>query len=595
MNPHTKQTLTPKFGSEGQTHTSYFSVKGTSVCYGVGVKKFVFIISLILLLGIAVSVSADTVGEKQVFYVDPSYDLSERQELTAILVKKTSKLYFYVDEKWWNFTPQNEIYQALSSLGQEFDNKIYPILTSTFGPEWNPGIDKDSQITILIHPMKESAGGYFRSNDEYSKLQIFDSNEREMIYLNAEHIRSPLAKSFLAHEFTHLITFHQKENTYGVIEEIWLNEARAEYAPTLIGYDDYKESNLERRIQIFSDNPSDSIIDWQNTKYDYGAISLFIQYLVDHYGIEILIDSLHSPETGIKSINYALEKNGFEENFSQIFLDWVIAVLVNDCNYGSKYCYKSPNLKNFHVTSKINFLPLTGESMLTIGDVTKNWKGNWYKIIGGSGNLKLEFISNSAEFFEVPYIIKNRSGNYIIDFLKIHGSQGEIYIKDFGTEITSLFIIPVVNKLDSDSFYSFSWSVSIERPEEEDNLINNLLARIEFLKAEIAKIRVKIIAILNKEDKKPLPEPASCSFNTNLYYGLNSEDVKCLQNFLKSQGPDIYPEGLVTGNFLSLTKSAVIRFQEKYAQDILIPLDLTNGTGFVGLKTRAKINQLLTK
>ena len=556
-------------------------------------KKLIFSISLILFLGIAVSVSADTVGEKRVFNIDSSYDLSERQELTAVLVKKTSKLYFYVDEKWWNFTPQNEIYQALSDLGQEFDNKIYPTITSTFGPEWNPGIDKDSQITILIHPMKESAGGYFRSSDEYYKLQTSDSNEREMVYLNAEYIRSPLSKSFLAHEFIHLITFHQKENTYDVVEEIWLNEARAEYASTLMGYDDEQTTNLEKRIQIFSDNPSDSIIDWQNTKYDYGSISLFTQYLVDHYGIEILIDSLHSPETGMKSINYALEKNGFDQDFSQIFLDWTIAVLVNDCNYGNKYCFKNPNLKNFHVTSKINFLPLTGESMLTIGDVTKNWTGNWYKIIGGNGNLKLEFTSNSAEFFEVPYIIKNRSGNYIIDFLKIDGSRGEIYIEDFGTDVISLFIIPVVNKLDHDSFYSFSWSVSIERPEEEDNLINNLLAKIEFLKTEIIKLRARINAILNK---KPLPEPvSSCSFNTNLYYGLSNENVRCLQSFLKSQGPEIYPEALITGNFLSLTKAAVIRFQEKHASEILFPLDLFNGTGFVGLKTRAKINELLTK
>ena len=556
-------------------------------------RKFVFTISLIVFLSIAISVSADNIGEKRVFNIDPSYDLSERQELTAVLVKKTPNLYFYVDEKWWNFTSQNEIHQALSDLGQDFDNKIYPVLVSTFGPEWNPGIDKDPKITILIHPMKESAGGYFRSNDEYSKLQVSDSNKREMIYLNAEYIRSPLAKSFLAHEFTHLITFHQKQNTYDLIEKIWLNEARAEYTSTLIGYDDEQITNLERRIQIFSDNPSDSIIDWQNTKYDYGSVSLFIQYLVDHYGIEILIDSLHSPEVGIKSINYALEKNGFVEDFSQIFLDWTIAVLVNDCNYGNKYCYKNINLKNFHVASKINFLPLTGKSMLTIGDVAKNWKGNWYKIIGGNGNLRLEFFSNSAEFFEVPYIIKNRSGNYIIDFLKIDGPEGEIYIEDFGTEIISLFIIPVVNKLEHDYFYSFSWSASIERSEEEDNLINSLLANIEFLKAEIVRIQAKINAILNK---KPLPEPASsCSLNANLYYGLSNEDVKCLQNFLKSQGPEIYPEALVTGNFLSLTRTAVIRFQEKYAQDVLIPWDLVRGTGVVGSTTRAKINQLLAK
>ena len=46
------------------------------------------------------------------------------------------------------------------------------------------------------------------------------------------------------------------------------------------------------------------------------------------------------------------------------------------------------------------------------------------------------------------------------------------------------------------------------------------------------------------------------------------------EEFLKKQGPDIYPEGIVTGNFLELTKKAVIRFQEKYREEILEPLGI---------------------
>jgi hypothetical protein len=75
-------------------------------------------------------------------------------------------------------------------------------------------------------------------------------------------------------------------------------------------------------------------------------------------------------------------------------------------------------------------------------------------------------------------------------------------------------------------------------------------------------------------------------FTRGLQYGNTGEDVTQLQIFLKNQGVDIYPEGLITGYFGNLTKLAVQRFQEKY--NIAKPGD--EGYGYVGPKTRAKIN-----
>jgi len=562
-------------------------------------RKLFFIATLILFLFIGFSAQAETVGQKETFYIEPAYDSSGREELTAVLVKITPELYFYTDENWWNFTPQNEVYQTLSNLGEEFGDKIYPVLTSTFGSEWKPGIDKDSRVTILIHPMIKEAGGYFNPKDEYPKLQFTNSNEREMLYLNSEYIRTTYAKSFLAHEFVHLITFNQKERRYGVEEQVWLNEARADYAPTLIGYDDiYEGSNLERRVKIFLEGHSDSLTEWKNKNLDYGVANLFIQYLVDHYGVEILVDSLHTTTPGIISINDALEKNGLEVDFSQIFTDWTVASLINDCNLGPKYCYLNQNLKDLHIMPSINFLPTSGKSSLSVTDEIKNWSCNWYKIIGGKGKLKIEFTGYPTIVFKIPYLTKDSAGNYSLNFLELDRSQkGEMYVDEFGTEITTIIFNPLVQDRisgfsDNDPSYSFSWSASIVETQEEVELIKNLLAKIEFLKAEIAKVQAQIDAILAARGEKP-----SCQkFENNLYYGLmDNSEVRCLQEFLKSQGIEIYPDGLITGNFLSLTKAAVIRFQEKYTEDILVPWELTEGTGYVGPKTRAKINELMNQ
>jgi peptidoglycan hydrolase-like protein with peptidoglycan-binding domain len=79
----------------------------------------------------------------------------------------------------------------------------------------------------------------------------------------------------------------------------------------------------------------------------------------------------------------------------------------------------------------------------------------------------------------------------------------------------------------------------------------------------------------------------------NLKYGDRNDEVRYLQIFLKSQGPDIYPEGIVSGWFGPLTQKAVERFQEKYKEDILKPLNLDRPTGIVGSRTRTKINELV--
>ncbi|MDO8524121.1 MAG: peptidoglycan-binding protein [bacterium] len=73
--------------------------------------------------------------------------------------------------------------------------------------------------------------------------------------------------------------------------------------------------------------------------------------------------------------------------------------------------------------------------------------------------------------------------------------------------------------------------------------------------------------------------------------GLKDGDVTVLQTWL-SRDPSVYPEGKITGYFGDLTRMAVIRFQEKYASEILTPLGLSKGTGLVGASTRAKLNSL---
>lgn len=78
-------------------------------------------------------------------------------------------------------------------------------------------------------------------------------------------------------------------------------------------------------------------------------------------------------------------------------------------------------------------------------------------------------------------------------------------------------------------------------------------------------------------------------FTRDLKIGMRGDDVKVLQIYLKKEGLfNVEP----TGYFGKITFQAVKAFQEKYAEDCLVPAGLTKSTGYVGKYTRLKLESL---
>ncbi|MFC1700649.1 IPT/TIG domain-containing protein [Patescibacteria group bacterium] len=417
--------------------------------------SLILLISGIICFG-AQRVYAASMGEEVVFNVDSLYDSIEREELTATLHVVGSHVYFYIDNAYWRNLSSVErtvFIMNLENLSDEFDRVIYPKERAVFGSEWSPGIDGDKKITVLISQLIDDAAGYFNTYDEYPKDQIPSSNEREMIYLNAIVVENEMAGAFLAHEFQHLITFYQKTKLYNLEEDVWLNEARSEYSATVCGYNNnYINSYLADRVDLFLDSPSDSLTEWKNSSSDYGVVSLFFHYLVNHYGKDIITKMVLNNKIGIESINQALLDLGYTDTFSDIFANWSISNYINDCDINSddKYCYKDKDLTydRLHVDYSSSYSGFPN-LIVSRSSAVKDWSPRWYRfrqvevVSTDKDTLKLEFrgIGQEADF-RVSYIITDEDNQTTVQFMSLNNQKGAVYIPNFTSLNKSVVIVP---------------------------------------------------------------------------------------------------------------------------------------------------------
>ncbi len=392
-------------------------------------KKYFF--AVILFAAIAVPARADVLGESHIFFVSTEYDSRGRDHINATLRGTSDRAYFYVADEYWNELGQlgqSQLLVLMGGLGNEFDRRIYSLETAFFGSEPNPGIDGDPKLTLVLANLRSGVGGYFDSSNEYPKMQIANSNEREMIFLNTAYASDPpRLYPFLAHEFQHLISFNQKEKLRGISDDIWLNELRSEYAIQYLGYNTpYQGSNLERRAQAFLDAPSDSVTEWKNYLADYGQVALLGTYIGEHWSPRVIADTLTSSFGGISSINDSLARNGYHDTFQDIFERWMFANSLK----------VPPTLLTSSITDTAN---------LDVALALKDWEQHWYDIrsfaMGANSTLKISFEGDLASL-RVPYVVFLSDGTTAIRTV----TSPTILIPDVGATASRVLLMPYTSQ-----------------------------------------------------------------------------------------------------------------------------------------------------
>ncbi|MEK7538700.1 MAG: peptidoglycan-binding domain-containing protein [Patescibacteria group bacterium] len=91
------------------------------------------------------------------------------------------------------------------------------------------------------------------------------------------------------------------------------------------------------------------------------------------------------------------------------------------------------------------------------------------------------------------------------------------------------------------------------------------------------------------------------SFSRNLREGMLGDDVREIQKILNRDAQTRLAEagygslGNETDYFGPLMKAAIVRFQMKYANEVLAPVGMTQGSGYVGFYTRSKLNTFFSQ
>jgi len=276
------------------------------------------------------------VGTERLFWATNT-DTNENFQINATLRYASDHLYFWIE----NGVAYNE--RDLERLGNVFDTQIYPTNREFLGSEWSPGIDNDPHLYMLYTTrIGGSVAGYYSASDQYHPDARKYSNAHEIFFISADlvNLGSEAVEGVIAHEFQHMIHWHQDRN-----EEVWISEGFSELAMFLNGYSTGGTEHSYVR------NPDVQLNTWpasSNTYPHYGASFLFMAYFLDRFGDEATKAIVAHPENGLKSIDEVLRSIGAVDprtggaiDADDIFADWVVTSYLNDINIeDGRYSYQ---------------------------------------------------------------------------------------------------------------------------------------------------------------------------------------------------------------------------------------------------------------
>lgn len=410
-------------------------------------------------------------------------DTEYRDQINVVSVKNTNFINFFIDEYTWkkmSSSDQNRIYNFANLLASEFEYNIYPKMIKLF-PSISEWLSFREKLTVVLAPMSNGVQGYIRWDDFNSLSQSKTSNIGNIVYLNSNNIINPniadnILFSFFTHEFMHLITYREKNVRYNIEEAVWLEELRGEYIAHYLGYNQNQDSYLNFRLQNGVSLTDINLVNWNNNNNSYALINLFSIYLAQRFGPSIIFNTLTNNLSGVDAINHFLSQNGFSDRFSDIYQDWIIANILNDCSNNPNYCYKDIDIQ-ITIPGTSFFLPINNDSVLSISDSLISYQTKYQKIVGGSDNLEIILENTKNNIFQkIPYILVAKDGTKNLNFFEFQNETiKQINIGNYSQQYQNVIIIPMFANSNLEATQLFKWHINSTKLSNSANIVKPII------------------------------------------------------------------------------------------------------------------------
>jgi immune inhibitor A len=260
-------------------------------------------------------------------------------------------------------TPEITCEQAQYMLG-EFENNMYPTETSFFGmPDthdgsndlltdplfWDPDpvppfftdpdyyFDSAGRQVVLVSNVRDEnyfdpsypiyiAGFFSPSYEAYFDRNVMTIDAYDWANRTGPSGTRPyLYEGVFAHEYQHLL-----HADYDPAEENFINEGMSDlamvltgYGQAVIGHQDAAADFPENSLTIWGDQGDLEILT------DYGQAFLFQYYLMEQFGPPFIQALFHNQDIGTVGVDSTLAAFGSDRDFSEVFHDWSIAMLID--------------------------------------------------------------------------------------------------------------------------------------------------------------------------------------------------------------------------------------------------------------------------